>query len=416
MRILLLNLYFPPDTSATAKMAEAVVNALREKHDVTVVCGRPSYDPSDRRSWRLWQTEYLTDPPHQNSIRVIRIGSTDYSRAKMGPRIANYLSYVALSIPRALFLKCDLVLGMTDPPFQGIVAAFAAMLKRKPYIYNIRDLYPEMAVAGNIMAAGSVTQVWEALHRWALRRARRVIVLGEDMRARVLSKGLDPRRVVVVRDGSAKSRGSFKDGSSSFSDSDSNIDPLVVREIRGDFRFVILHAGNLGFYGAWQTLIDAMRGLDQDGVGLVFVGEGAQREEIRAAASGLKNVRLLPFFTAEKIPSVAGAPDLHVVTIKSGLEGVIVPSKMYGILDAGKPILAVAPRESDVASLGEKAGFSVWADPDSPTMVARVIRELMGDRQRLDEMGASARRAAPHYDRVDELRKFAETIEEAGAE
>src|SRR5437773_11638125 len=94
-----------------------------------------------------------------------------------------------LALPRALFLNCDVVLAMTDPPFQGIVGAFLAMLKGKPYVYNIRDLYPDMAVGGNIVAPGALTGMWERVNRWALGRAERVIVRGGDRRARSMAKG-----------------------------------------------------------------------------------------------------------------------------------------------------------------------------------------------------------------------------------
>jgi hypothetical protein len=140
MKILLLNLYYPPDTSATAKMAHTVVDTLSIHHSVSVLCGRPSYDTSERRVWRLYQTETV------GLARIIRAGSTASPRFEMKKRVLNYLSYTALAIPRALFVKCDAVLAMTDPPFQGIIGAFVAMLKRKPYVYNIRDLYPEMAL------------------------------------------------------------------------------------------------------------------------------------------------------------------------------------------------------------------------------------------------------------------------------
>src|ERR1700739_2225029 len=96
VRVLLLNLYYPPDTSATAKMAETVVGALASRHEVTVLCGRPSYDPTERRGWRLYQTEEV------GPARVIRVGSTDYPRAQMKKRAINYLSYVFLAVPRAL--------------------------------------------------------------------------------------------------------------------------------------------------------------------------------------------------------------------------------------------------------------------------------------------------------------------------
>jgi colanic acid biosynthesis glycosyl transferase WcaI len=398
MRILLLNLYYPPDTSATAKMAATVVEALSTRHDVTVLCGRPSYDPTERRPWRLWQTEI------SGKTTIIRVGSTDYPRLQMKRRVLNYLSYVALAVPRALFLRCDVVLAMTDPPFEGIVGAIVALLKGKPYVYNIRDMYPDMAVGGSIVEPGLLAHVWERLHRWAMRRASRVIVLGQDMRARIISKGVDPVGVEIVRDGADILPPDATPPA---------LDDEIIRAIRGDFRFVLLHAGNLGFYGAWETLITAMSKLEADGVSLVFVGEGAQRGYVEALAREAKNVRFLPFFPASKIPSVLAAPDAHVITVKRGLEGVVVPSKLYGILAAGKPIIAVAPEETDVASLGAKFGFAVSADPDNAEKVVAAIRSLVRNIEKVQTMGRAALAAAPDYDRVKELQKFVKIIEGA---
>jgi glycosyltransferase involved in cell wall biosynthesis len=384
-------------------MAQTVVEALSEAHDVSVVAGRPSYEPTERRAWRLWQTERVGKSPGGGSVKIIRVGSTDYSRAQMRRRVLNYLTYVALSVPRATFVPCDVVVGMTDPPFEGIVAAFVALLKRKPFVYNIRDLYPDMAVGGSIIGAGLLAQVWDALHRWALRRATRVVVLGEDMRARIIAKGVKPERIAVVRDGAeicAPGR-------------EPAVDSEVVRAIRGASKFVLVHAGNLGFYGAWETLIGAARKLSDEGIGFVFVGDGAQRGKIEAAAAGCTNVRFLPFFPASKIASVLASADAHIVTIKRGLEGVIVPSKMYGILAAGKPILAVAPRETDVAAIGVRRGFAISADPENVSGVADAVREISRSAEKLRQMGAAARAAASDYDRVSELRKFVQIIEEA---
>ena len=395
MRILVLNLYYPPDTSATAKMAQSVVDAVSISNKVTVLCGRPSYDPTERRAWRLYQTEFA------GRVRIIRAGSTDFPRFDMKKRVLNYLSYVALVIPGALFVPCDVVVAMTDPPFQGIVGAIIAMLKRKPYVYNIRDMYPDMAVGGSIVEPGRIARIWEKLHRWALRRATRVIVLGEDMRARIIAKGVEPSRVLIVRDGTEVLPQNTPLPTP---------DPEVVSAIRGSFSFVLVHAGNLGFYGAWSTLVTAARNLASEGVGLVFVGDGAQRSQIEAAAAGSGNIRFLEFFPANKIPSVLAAADAHVITVKRGLEGVVVPSKMYGILAAGKPIVAVAPKETDAVSLGIQRGFAVAADPDRPAEVVNVVRALASDPNKLKNMGEAARAAAPDYDRVKELQKFLEII------
>ena len=399
MRVLLLNLYFPPDTSATAKMAQTVVDALASRHDVTVLCGRPSYDPTERRSWRLFQSESA------GRLTIIRVGSTDYPRQQMKKRIFNYLSYLLLSVPRALFLPCDVILAMTDPPFEGIVGAFIALLKRKPFVYNIRDMYPDMAVGGSIVKPGLLSRIWEKLHRWALRRATCVVVLGEDMRNRIVSKGIPSSNVCVVRDGAElPSPGSRAPV----------LDDEVIRAIRGDFQFVLLHAGNLGFYGAWDTLLAGAKELCGEGIALVLVGEGAQRDRLMAAAKDLPGVRILPFFPAGKIASVLAAADAHLITVKRGLEGVVVPSKMYGILAAGKPIVAVAPRECDVVSIGESKGFSIAADPDDPSSFANSVRQLSRDSEKLRRMAAAASAAAPLFERGAELTKLISIIEEAG--
>jgi putative colanic acid biosynthesis glycosyltransferase WcaI len=399
VRVLLLNLYYPPDTSATAKMAKIVVDALAAKHDITILCGRPSYDPTERRGWHFFQSEI------EGRVKVIRVGSTAYPRLQMKRRVLNYLSYVFLAVPRALFVDCDVVLTMTDPPFEGIVGAFVARLKGKPYVYNIRDLYPDMAVGGSIVEPGLLSRVWERLHRWALGHVTRVVVLGEDMRQRIVSKGIDPARIVIVRDGSEiPTTGS----------SPHDWDPEVIRAIRGDFRFVLVHAGNLGFYGAWETLLAGAGKLAGEGIGLVFVGDGAQRERLQAEAAAIPNVRFLPFFPGSKIPSVLAAADAHIITVKRGLEGVVVPSKLYGILAAGKPIVAVAPRECDAVSLGEKAGFAISADPDDAGEFAAVVGEIFRDARKLRAMGEAALAVAPEYERGGELRKLVAIIEAAG--
>jgi colanic acid biosynthesis glycosyl transferase WcaI len=397
MKILLLNQYYPPDTSATAKMAASFAGALAEKHQVTVLCGRPSYDPTARRAWRISQSEQI------EKIRVIRVGSTDYSRGKMRDRVLNYLTYVALSAPKALLVRCDVVLAMTDPPFEGIVGAFVAMLKRKSFVYNIRDLYPDMTVGGSIVGPGRLTRVWERMHRWALRRAARIIVLGEDMGRRIIGKGIDPQRVVVVRDGADLPAAESQVG----------LNPEVIRAIRGDARLVLVHAGNIGFYGAWQTLVSAAQGLAAEGVQLVFVGDGAQRSAIEAAAASASNIRFLPFFPVEDVASVLAAADAHVVTIRRGLEGVVVPSKMYGILAGGRPMLVVAPEETDAARICRERGVGLWADPDKPAEVIAVIREMLEQPERLAAMGRAARAAAADYDRSKEWRKFVTAVEES---
>jgi len=193
-------------------------------------------------------------------------------------------------------------------------------------------------------------------------------------------------------------------------------DNAVAREIRGDFRFVLVHAGNLGFYGAWQTLIAAVRMLEQEGVGLVFIGEGAMKSQVEAMATGCQAVRFLPFRPASEIPLVLSSGDMHVVTVKRGLEGVVVPSKLYPTLAAGRPVLGVTPEECDVARIIRRTGCGVVGNPDDPATVIQAIRGVLQDSEKLRNMGLRAREIANSYDRVKQLKIFTQTIEEAGRE
>src|ERR1700722_13182180 len=239
MHILLLNEYYPPDTSATAKMAAQVAEALAQRHQVTVVAGRPSYDPEARYPYAVLRRGM------RNKVTVECVGSTAFPRHQMPRRVANYLSYLSLAVPRALALRPDVILAMTDPPVAGIAGAFIARLSGRPFVYNIRDMYPDMALGGAIVSQNPWVERWERMHRSALKQATRVIVLGDDMRDRILAKGVSPENVIVVRDGSSPA-GPTPEAS----------DP-IVEEIRQGFPFVALYAGNLGFYGAWETLLKA---------------------------------------------------------------------------------------------------------------------------------------------------------------
>jgi len=397
MHILLLNEYYPPDTSATAKMAAQVAETLAAKHQVTVVAGRPSYDPGEYYPYALLQRRTC------NGVTVECVGSTAYPRHQMKRRVSNYLSYLALAVPRALAVNPDVILAMTDPPIAGVAGALVATLAGRPLVYNIRDMYPDMAVGGDIVARGKFVQIWESMHRWALRKAARVIVLGDDMRDRIVGKGIAPERVVIVRDGATVP-------ASLPSTSDS-----IVQEIRCGFPFVALHAGNLGFYGAWDTLLKAAEILRNENSGLVFIGDGANRDRLASAAAqaNASNVKFLPFRPFDQVQHVMMAGDVHVVTIRRGLEGIVVPSKLYGILAAGRPVLVVADARSDAARIIIDSGCGLTADPDDPEGVANAIRELRSDPQRLVEMGTRSRAVAGKYARVNELQRFSAILEEA---
>jgi glycosyltransferase involved in cell wall biosynthesis len=174
----------------------------------------------------------------------------------------------------------------------------------------------------------------------------------------------------------------------------------------------VVHAGNLGFSGSWLTLVRAAQILEAQNVGLVFIGDGSMKEQVQQFARNCGNVRFLPFRPASDLPAIMAAGDLHIVTIRRGLEGMVVPSKMYNILAYGRPILAVASEKADVSRLALQHGFGMVADPDNSTHVAESIRSVLSTPERLHDMSRAARTLAKIFDQSRELGKFVDAIEE----
>ncbi|MEM2368284.1 MAG: glycosyltransferase family 4 protein [Candidatus Bathyarchaeia archaeon] len=393
-RVLVLNQYFPPDTAATAKMVAALVEFLSRHFKVTVLAGRPSYNPTERHPFYLWRRE------KHHVVMVERVGSTTLPRHRMRWRLSNYLSYLALALPRALTIPTDVLIAMTDPPIVCLIGAIVAALRKCPFIYNIRDLHPDMAIAAGLISSGPLTECWEKLHRWVMKRANWVVVLGEDMKERVKAKGVPQEKIVIIRDGVPIPHKLPPS------------DHPLVREIRCGFNFVAMHAGNIGFYGAWETLILATRELGDRNFGLIFVGDGAFKERLVqiASANNIPNIRFLPFRPKEEVPFVLISPDIHIVTLRKGMEGLVVPSKLYPILAMGKPVLVVASEESDAARIVKRTGCGLVADPDSPSSVADVLRWAKRNKGVLWEMGQRAREIALEFSEEVQFQKFVHLI------
>jgi colanic acid biosynthesis glycosyl transferase WcaI len=369
LNVLVVNQYFPPDTSATASIFESVVGALADAgHHTTVLCGRPSYRPSKRMPWRLLAREV------EGRIRVERVGSTAFEYGRLAFRLANYLSFLGLASARVLIARRpNIVVAGSDPPLAVVVAHFAA--RGRPVVYYLQDFHPPAAIVGGWIKPGLLASTWARVHGWALRRCSQVVCVGDRMAARVADTGVHSERIVVVPNGTAPpSRAD---------------DPEVVRRIRGNAEFVIVHAGNIGIAGAWDTIARASRLLD-DHVEIVLVGTGALRDYVLR-----QGLRVEPF--ASNVANVMAASDVQVVTQRRGMEGLVVPSKLYAVLAYGRPVLAVVPETSEVAALVERRRCGVVADPDNPADVAEKIERLEGDPSALAAMGLRAAEASTEY-------------------
>ena len=384
----MVNQYFPPDTSATAGTTADLVGALGQAgHRVSVLAGRPSYDPDATSRWRPLRREA------HNGSHLERVGSTSFDRRNIEGRTANYLSYLAMAGVRALLMpRPDVVVAGSDPPLAVWVALAAA--RRRPVVYVVRDLHPDAAIAAGWLPPGRVARLWERLHRAALSRSTLIVCLGETMATRVRHKGLALERIVVVPDGGRPPL--------------QLPDARAVEELRAGADFVALHAGNLGSAGAWRTLVDAAKAVE--GVRLLFVGDGAAAPELRA-----RGAKVVPFRPASELASVMAAGDVQIVTMRSGMEGLVVPSKLYTALSHGRPVLAVAPRSSEVGHIVRQWRCGLIADPENPSEVARALTWMLGHPWDLEAMSARSRNAGAYYARDECLQRLVSLIEAAAA-
>jgi glycosyltransferase involved in cell wall biosynthesis len=381
VRILVLNQYFHPDRSATSQLLTELCEDLSASATVFVVTGRPSYNAvDDPHSRGIVSREW------HGRVRVARVWSTTFDRSSMAGRLTNYVTYVATSLAGALSVrKPDVVVSLTDPPVIGLIGLFIARVRRRPFVLVVKDIFPDIAIKLGAIRNPVVIAVLRRIQRSLFIGADRLVSIGSDMNRRLADLGVPLGRITTIHD--------WADGSA--------IQPLNrpsafrAKQGWGDDRFVVMHSGNVGLSQDLRSTISAAA-LLRDDPRFVFaiVGEGASKRALRdlVAELELTNVAFLDFQDKADLSESLGAADVHLVTLKPGLAGYIVPSKLYGILAAGKPYIAAMEPWAEPALIAEEHGCGVRVDPGDPEALAAAVKEL-ADTGDLAGLGEAGRRA-----------------------
>jgi glycosyltransferase involved in cell wall biosynthesis len=397
VRILVLNQYFHPDRSATSQLLTELCEDLCRHHDVFVVTGRPSYNATEDTA-----PSGLVSKQWHGRVRVARVWSTGFDRSRMLGRLTNYGTYVACSIPGAMTVRQpDIVVALTDPPPVGLIGAFAAKLQGVPFVLVTKDIFPDVAVQLGVLNNRAAIGTLRLMKSTLLGSADRVVSIGRDMRGRLLEAGVPARKIVTIHDWSDGSAVRPLDAPSS----------LRVRQGWGD-RFVVMHSGNVGLSQDLDTVVEAADRLrHQADVVFAIVGEGASKPRLQRAVAdrGLGNVEFLPFQDKADLSDSLGAADVHLVGLERGLAGYIVPSKVYGILAAGKPFIAAVERGSEPDLIVDEFGCGVRIDPGDPEALAETVLE-MRDADLVD-MGKRGRQALEdRFDRPIAMRAYLDLL------
>ena len=353
-RLLVLNQYYWPGPEATAQLLTELCEGLAHAYDVTVVAGTTRGAGPGRQE--------------RKGVEILRVPSTAFSRSRLATRAANYLSYVLLATLRGLTVRRpDVVLCQTDPPFAGDAAYLVARRFGVPFVVIVQDLYPESA-RGKLDPA--LLQALESAVDAYLRPADRVVAISEPMRRRLEARGVDAARISVIP---------------GWVDTEA-IHPVDVDR---DGRFVVMHSGNVGHAQELDTLLQAAREVGD--VEFEIVGNGARRDELERHAAALPNVSFHAYRPRSELSASLSSASLHFVGLAPGLAGSVVPSRLYGVLAAGRPVLVAADEESEAAELVHEAGAGIVVPPGRPDALAEAIRAARDGDYDLDEMGRRGR-------------------------
>ncbi len=381
--ILVFNRSFWPDMEATGQFLTELCEQLSKIYKVTVIAGSSYY--IKKRSFRLFR---FYSQETFRGIEILRVRHTQFWKASLIGRLVNWCTYSISAFVVALKIKPKIIIACTDPPFLGIVALLLSRFRSVPFIYNCRDLFPDVGWAVEKLKQGSfLSRAYDYFNQKAFNAAGLVVCLGQSMKNKLIAKGISEARIKVIPD--------WVDTSTI--KPIPKADNLLLKKFIPANKFIIMYSGNLGLSQNLSLILQALKMVkNPTSFYLLFLGEGAAKEGLKEQARllGMENVLFLPYQPKERLSFSLGMADLHIVSLKKGMAGVVVPSKVYGIMAAGRPYLAVTDRESEAACLAQRYGCGLWVGPDDAARIAESLDWALDHPNELEEMGRRGRHIA----------------------
>ncbi|MHB1132138.1 MAG: glycosyltransferase family 4 protein [Chloroflexota bacterium] len=397
-------MYFAPDLSAANAViaTDLAEEMVREGYGLTVVTSFPHY------AGNIVDSEFkgqLFRREHRNGVRVTRTYVyASPQKQRVFVRVLNYISFNVLSVLAGIFSgQQDIILAPSPPLTIGLSAFFISLVKRIPFVYNVQDIYPDVAIKLGALKNPWLIRLSYWLERFVYARARHITVLSEGFRANLLAKGVPPEKVSVIPN---------------------FVDVAFVRPLprENEFRlahdlrdrFVVLYAGNIGYSQNLEHVLECAALLrEQEDLVFFVVGNGSCKPQLEARARelGLANVRFLPFLPREEVPELYAAADACLITLRHGIARDSVPSKAYTIMAAARPVVAAVDRDSDTWKMVEEADCGLCVEPEDPAALAQAIRRLYEDRVLAERMGTNGREhVTTHYTKEAVARQYHELL------
>lgn len=385
MRILYPAAYFHPENIASSHLEKDLLQVLTDAgHEVEVVCPTPTRGISDEvwREYRCRREETL----YGGKVHVCRFWAPREGKNSLIRAFRYFWCVIRTVCVGWKAREIDVILAASTPPIQGLAAGWLKRTLKCPFVYNLQDIFPDSLVYTGLAGRDSI--LWKIGRRvedatyW---QADQIVTISEDFRKNILAKGVPPEKISVIDNW-------INEGEAYAIDREEN--PLFDQYGLPRDKFYVAYSGNIGHSQNMDMLLDTAASLlEREDIGFIIVGDGACRPHVaeRVREESLKNVALLPYQPYEDIAKVFSLGDVALLISKSGIGQNSVPSKTWGYMAAGRPVLASFDTDSLLSCLLDSERCGVCIEPDSPEALRTAILSLAENRESLREMGIQGR-------------------------
>jgi colanic acid biosynthesis glycosyl transferase WcaI len=379
VKIQVLCPHFEPDSAPTGEFMSAIVNHLGAMgHELHVVTALPWYrEHAVEEGWG----GQLTRTERREWGKITRVHPFPTDKTNIAARAAAFAGFTAIGLGTAVIdgFDADIVFAMSPPLSLGVAGWLAAKRRGVPFVFNIQDVFPDVAIETGTISNPRVIRATKALEKFVYDRADVVTVLSEEMQRNVENKTSSATRIIP-----------------NFVDISTYEPQPLENSYRAEYglegKRVVMYCGNVGFSQSIELLADAAREMtDLEDVVFVVNGGGSAIGEVRRRAKGLDNFRVIPYQPVERVPEVLAAADIHVIPLRRGLAWSSVPSKLYKILAVERPVVASVDEGTEVGRVVIEAGAGRSVAPDDSVPLVDALRELLASNDVRRNMGLSGR-------------------------
>ncbi|WP_409295940.1 glycosyltransferase family 4 protein [Peribacillus sp. SCS-26] len=375
-RLLIYAHYYIPDVASTGQILKELAEGMLYTFDITVICVVPSYTgkiASEYKGKMFYKEEI-------NGVKIVRIRVPEFSKVNKISRVKNILTYFfGAMIATFKVDKMDYVYSISQPPILGgLLGVWGKWIKRAKYIYNIQDFNPEQTMAVSYSKNKLILKGMMWFDKFSCRQADKVIVVGRDM-VETLKRRFNGNKVPAHT-----FINNWIDEKSIYPLSSDNKGVIAFKQKYGlENKYVIMYSGNLGLYYDLENLMAVIKNFkDRDDVAFAFIGEGSIKEKLvyYKEENDLSNIVFIPYQDKSDLIYSLNSGDVHWCINAKGIKGVSVPSKLYGIIAVGKPILGVLEEGSEAQLIIEQTRCGYIAEPGNYTDVEHIIKRFISER------------------------------------